>query len=163
MIGGRTEFIGELIQVGGQHHVAFRVSQYQHQTKHFKAEEKQQHAGIENRRTYHRQADRGHHLQRRCPYRPRRLFDIRTDATQRGGDIEIGMRDVSQPGNHHNAEHGIDIPRHNPQQLLCPLREKPDRSGGDHITKSQYHRRNKNRHQNQRFNKPSPGQISTHH
>ena len=157
MIGRRAELVGQFIKIGGQHHIAFRVPQHQHQAEDFQAEKKQQYAGIEYGRPYHRQAHRGHDLQRRCANRSRRFFHIRTDAAQRGRDIEIGVWNVRQSGDRHDAEHRIDIPGHKADQLLDPLRKEAYRSRRHHVTKGQHHRRYENRHQNQRLNNPSAG------
>ena len=94
MVGGGAELVGQLIEIGRQHHVALGVAQHQHQTEDFQTEEKEQHAGVKNGRPHHRQTHRGHHLQRRGADGARRLFHVRADAAQRRGDIEIRVRHV---------------------------------------------------------------------
>ena len=94
MVGGGAELVGQLIEIGRQHHVALGVAQHQHQTENLQTEEEEQHAGVKDGRPHHRQTHRGHHLQRRGADGARRLFHVGTDAAQRRRDIKIGVRHV---------------------------------------------------------------------
>ena len=152
----RTELVGQLVQIGRQHQVAFRIAQHQHQAEHFEAEEEHQHAGIRQRRHDHRQRHIQHHLDRRGAGHAGRFLDVRTQAFQRRRGIQVDVRHVRQAGDDDDAGEGIDIPGHEAEQLLGPDRVKAHRPHRHHVAKAHHHRRDEDRHQ-QHAARPSRG------
>jgi hypothetical protein len=76
VIRRRAELVGELVEVGGENEVALGVAQHQRQAEDLEAEEEDEHAGEQERRRDHRQADVAGDLERRRAGHPRRFLDV---------------------------------------------------------------------------------------
>ncbi|MCY1536373.1 hypothetical protein D9M68_718290 [compost metagenome] len=163
MVGGNAQLVRELVEVRGQHQVAFRVAQHQHQAEHFQAQEEQQHGGVQHGRAHHRQADRHHHAQRRGAGHAGGFLHVRTHAAQRRRDVQVGVRHVRQAGDDDDAGQRIDVPGHEAQQVLHPGREKADGAGGHHVAEAQHHGRHEHGHQDQRLDPAAAGQVRADH
>ena len=50
LIARRAEFVGQLVEIGGEHQALRRIAQHQRQTEQLEAEEENQHAGECDRR-----------------------------------------------------------------------------------------------------------------
>ena len=138
-----------------QHQVPLGVAQHQRQPEELEAEEEHQYAAVEHGRHDHGEADAGCHPQGAGAGHPRRLLNVGAEASQRRRGVEVDVRDVGQPGDHDDAGHRVEVPRHRAEQLLCPDGDEADRTDRHGVAEAEHHGGDEYRDQEHRFD-PSP-------
>ena len=98
LIGRHAELVGELEQVGREHQHALRIAEHQRQAEQLEAEEEHQHAGKQDGRQNHRQADVDRDLPRIGADDARGFLEIAAEAAQRRRGVEIDVRHMGEAG-----------------------------------------------------------------
>ncbi len=70
---------------------------------------------------------------------------------------------MGQAGDDGDAGERVDVPGHEPEQLLGPDRIEADRPGRDDVAEAEHHRRDEHRNQQQRLDPAAPRQVGPDH
>lgn len=151
LIGGDTEKCGELVDIGGEDVDAARIAKHQRHAEHLKADQQVERGGEDERGQHHGHGDIPAHTPDGRAGDAGRLFKIGRQVAHCRRHVKIDMRDMRQPRDKHDAAQGIDVPRHETDDVARKDGNEAGRPDRDRIPESEHQRRNEHRNQHDDF------------
>jgi hypothetical protein len=132
--------IRQLEHIGRQHKHIGRIPDDQGQAEQLEAQEEDQNAAVNECWPDERKADRQRNLPRPGTCYTSLVFELGIEPAQRGRRKKVHMRHMGQARDDDQAGHGIEVPRHEADEIPERQRREADRTDRNDIAECDHDR-----------------------